>query len=180
MNQSKPEIRAYIDGANLHKGIKSLGWKLHYGRFRSWLRQKYGVSEARIFIGHIPKHVGLYSHLQKSGYHLTFKEVVYGASGAPKGNCDADLVLQVVRDIFEVKLDRVVIVSSDGDYASLVRFLGEKCMACTIISPAKPNKCSMLLKRTGTPILYLQDIRRKVEYNDVSKKEKAPDADVSA
>ena len=34
---------AYIDAANLHKGVESSGWKLDYRRFRSWIRQKFGV-----------------------------------------------------------------------------------------------------------------------------------------
>lgn len=31
---------AYIDGANLYKGIQELGWKLNYRRFRIWLQEK--------------------------------------------------------------------------------------------------------------------------------------------
>lgn len=29
---------AYIDAANLHKGLANLGWRLDYKRFRVWLR----------------------------------------------------------------------------------------------------------------------------------------------
>lgn len=42
---------AYIDGANLHKGIASLGWQLDYARFRVWLKDKYGVETAYLFKG---------------------------------------------------------------------------------------------------------------------------------
>lgn len=37
---------AYIDGANLHKGVADLGWKLDYKRFRVWLKEKYSVKTA--------------------------------------------------------------------------------------------------------------------------------------
>ncbi|MFH1046695.1 MAG: NYN domain-containing protein [Patescibacteria group bacterium] len=176
----KSEIRAYVDGANLHKGIGSLGWVLHYGRFRSWLRQKYGVSDACLFIGLIPKHAALYTALQEAGFRLVYKEVVYGEGGMSKGNCDADLVLQVVRDYFEGQLKHAVLVSSDGDYAPLVRFLQDKNVPCTIVSPAVSAKCSVLLKRTNAPILYLQDIRQKIDFRKSHRIEKAPDADESA
>jgi len=57
---------AYIDGANLHKGIESSGWKLDYRKFRVWLLEKYGVKKAYIFIGLIPEagrgRSHLYSH----------------------------------------------------------------------------------------------------------------------
>ena len=76
---------AYIDGANLHKGVASLGWKLDYRRFRVWLSEKYGVKTAYLFIGLIPKYKELYTYLQESGFTLVFKEVVYDGSGKPKG-----------------------------------------------------------------------------------------------
>lgn len=37
---------AYIDGANLYKGVTSLDWSLDYKRFRVWLSEKYGVRTA--------------------------------------------------------------------------------------------------------------------------------------
>jgi len=42
---------AYIDGANLYNGSNSLGWKLDYRRFRVWLKDKYSVERAYLFIG---------------------------------------------------------------------------------------------------------------------------------
>jgi len=154
---------AYIDGANLHKGVGSAGWKLDYRKFRSWIRQKFGVSEAHLFIGMMPKHASLYTFLQSSGYQLTFKEIIFDGEGKAKGNCDADLVLKGVRDQFERAPESFVLVSSDGDYAPLVRFWQEKNVSCTIVSPAPIGKCSILLKRTGAPIVYLQDVKHKLE-----------------
>ena len=97
---------AYIDGANLHNGIADFGWKLDYARFRVWLTEKYKVKNAYIFIGLIPKYKKLYQYLQESGFILVFKEVVYDGDGKPKGNCDADLVLQVVCDAYENKFEK--------------------------------------------------------------------------
>lgn len=127
---------AYIDGANLHKGVTSLGWKLDHVRFRSWLRQKYAVDIAYLFIGLIPAHADMYSALQRAGYQLIFKEVIYDGNGKAKGNCDADLVLQATRDCFEQHLEKAVLVSSDGDYAPLIRLWQEKGIPCFILSPA--------------------------------------------
>src|ERR1051326_7436728 len=117
---------AYIDGTNLHKGVAGLGWNLDYTRFRVWLREKYGVSRAYLFIGLIPKYKDLYTSLQEAGFTLVFKETTYDGRGRPKGNCDADLVLHAERDIFESDIEKAVLVSGDGDYASLVKFLMER------------------------------------------------------
>src|SRR3989344_4378462 len=165
---------AFIDGANLHKGMEALGWAMDYMRFRVWLTEKYGVKNAYIFIGLIPRYKELYKYLQECGFTLIFKEVIYDESGRPKGNCDADLVLQVARDTYENKFDKAVIVSSDGDSAGLVKFLQEKNKILVILSPSNEKKCSILLKRTGAKIAYVNDRRLDIE---LAQKEKAPDED---
>lgn len=154
---------AYIDGANLHKGVSSLGWELNYNRFRVWLTEKYGITTAYLFIGLIPKNKTLYQSLQEAGFALVFKEVVYDGAGKPKGNCDADLVLQATRDAFENKCDNAIIVASDGDYSGLVKFLQEKQKMLVVVSPSNEKKCSVLLKRTGVKIAYINDQRSILE-----------------
>lgn len=138
MNPTQNTI-AYIDAANLHKGVGSSGWKLNYQKFRSWIRQKFGVTQAILFIGLVSKHASLYTSLQSAGYTLVFKDVVYDGDGNAKGNCDADLVLQATRDYFEGRVSSAVLVSSDGDYASLVKFWMEK--ACLVsLSLPRPSR----------------------------------------
>ncbi len=163
---------AYIDGANLHKGVSEAGWILDYKRFRIWLRDKYQVSQANIFIGYIPARKDLYAYLQRAGFILIFKDVVYDGRGQPKGNCDADLVLQAVRDHYEIPTSQAVLVTSDGDYACLVKFLAERERFQVVLSPGKESRCSVLLKRVGAPITYLESVRAKLE--------KAPGADRTA
>lgn len=169
----KEKNYAYIDGANLHKGVSDLGWKLDYARFRVWLTEKYNIRMAYIFIGLIPSYKDLYKYLQEAGFVLIYKEVIYDNNGKPKGNCDADLVLQTSIDTYEKKFDRAVIVSSDGDYASLVNFLKSKQKIKVILSPANKNKCSILLKRTNVAISYLSEQQSILEI----QKEKAPNGD---
>lgn len=163
---------AYIDGANLYKAVKELGWQLDYQRFRVWLKEKYNVQKAYLFIGLIPKNKDLYTYLQESGFTLVYKEVTYGGTGKPKGNCDADLVLQMVRDAYENNYDKAVLVASDGDYAGLVKFLHDKNKLEVVLSPSVEQKCSILLKRTNVPISYIYEQKSTLSLN-----EKAPGKD---
>jgi len=167
---------AYIDGANLHNALTELGWQMNYHSFRVWLTEKYQVSKAYIFIGLIPKYKDLYTYLQECGFTLVFKEVIYDGSGKPKGNCDADLVLQIVCDAYEDEFEKALIVSSDGDYAGLVKFLLGKNKLKVILSPSNYKRCSILLKRTNAKISYLNDQRSILEVQN----EKAPNADGTA
>ncbi len=167
---------AYIDSANLHNALLELGWQLDYRSFYIWLTEKYSVTRAYIFIGLIPKYKDLYIFLQECGFELIFKEVVYDGLGKAKGNCDADLVLQAVRDAYEQEFDKAVIVSSDGDYASLIKFLLERNQLHVVLSPSINKKCSILIKRTNARISYLNDQRGILE----AKNKKAPNADETA
>lgn len=167
---------AYIDGANLYMGASHMRLRLDYRRFRIWLAEKHGVNRAYLFLGLIPKFSALYKSLQEDGFTLVFKETIYDSEGKPKGNCDADLVLQAVRDVYESDYGQAVIVSSDGDFASTVAFLMQKKRAKIVVSPHPKEKCSILLKRTNIAITYLNDIRSLVE----ARKEKAPGADGTA
>src|SRR3989338_1567015 len=83
----------FIDGQNLHLGIQSLGWKLDYKKFRVYLKEKYAVEKAYVFIGYLSGNQPLYTFLQDAGYILVFKPVMYSKEGDIKGNIDADLVL---------------------------------------------------------------------------------------
>jgi len=172
--KKKENNYAFVDAANLYKGVASLGWEMDYRRFRFWLEERYGVKRAYLFIGLISQYKDLYTYLQEAGFTLVFKEVIYDGSGKPKGNCDADLVLQAVRDTFEQKFDKAVLVSSDGDYAGLVKFLQEKQKFLAVVSPSNEKKCSILLKRTGAKITYINDKRAMLK---TDKKEKAPNED---
>lgn len=164
---------AYIDAANLHKGVGSLGWKLDYARFRVWLRDKYQIETAYLFIGLVPDNKDLYLKLQEAGYVLVYKEVTYDGSGRVKGNCDADLVLKTIVDLYEHKFEKAVLVTNDGDYAGLVQFLKKKMVLRTLISPS--NKCSFLLRKLDIPILYLDTQKSNLIQNP--RKEKAPGGD---
>lgn len=154
---------AYIDGNNLYRGINDCGWKLDFYRFRQWLADKHAVKKAYYFIGLIPKEKDLYTSLQEAGYTLIFKEVVYDGAGCPKGNCDADLVLQSTIDAYENSCDKQILVTSDGDYAGLAKFLINKSKLKAVLSPNISEKCSILLKRTNAPITFLNDLKNKIE-----------------
>jgi len=165
---------AYIDSANLDKSLKNhLGWKLDYKKFRIYLSDKYQIDRAYLFIGLIPKYKDMYTFFQGCGFTLIFKDVVY-QDGKTKGNCDSDLLMQAAKDFYEGNLRRAVLVASDGDYAPLIKTLAEKASVETILSPAPAAQCSILLKRTGVPIAYLEDQRSILEWHDDPKKKKPP------
>jgi uncharacterized LabA/DUF88 family protein len=148
---------AFIDSNNLNLGIKELGWRLDSKRFRVYLAEKYSVKKAYLFIGYLPENQELYRSLQEFGYVLIFKPVMKDKGGEPKGNVDAELVLQVMIDWN--KHDKAVIISSDGDFYCLVNYLYEKKKLKRVISP-NYKKCSALLKKAAREKIDFLDYQR--------------------
>lgn len=160
------ECSVYIDGTNLHKGIQELGWELDYSRFYIWLTEKYKAQRVYMFLGYIQKHEPLYNRLAKIGYQLIFKEVTTH-KGKPKGNCDAEMVLQVVKDIYEENASQIILVTGDGDFACLVDFLVERNCFDRILVPCKVY-CSYLLRKRNVPLVFLENPRLR---NRIKKKD---------
>jgi len=52
MNESSNNY-SFVDSQNLNLSIRALGWKLNFSRFRVYLKEKYGVSKAFLFIGYV-------------------------------------------------------------------------------------------------------------------------------
>jgi len=153
---------AFIDGQNLNLGIKSLGWKLNYNRFRKYLAEKYSVSTAYYFVGYVAGNQPLYSELQKAGYVLVFKPTIPDGDGNIKGNIDADLVLQAMIDF--VNYDKAIIATSDGDFYSLVKYLYKNNKLKFVMSPYVKT-CSSLLKiEAKEKIVFMDNLKKKIEY----------------
>src|SRR3989344_2370192 len=110
--QNEENNYAFINSQNVNLGIQKLGWKLSYRKFRIYLKEKYGVSKAYIFIGFVALNKKLYDNLQEAGFILKFKPTIPDETGKIKGNIDADLVLQAMIDYAEY--EKAIIVSSDG------------------------------------------------------------------
>ena len=159
---SKENNYAFIDSQNLNLGVKSLGWDLDFKKFRIHLRETHGITNAFLFIGYVQENQGLYASLQKYGYILIFKPVLPDGKGSVKGNVDADLVLQAM--IEYPNYDKALIVSSDGDFYSLVKYLYEKNKLKYVMS-SYLETCSTLLKKSAKEkILFMNNLKNKLEY----------------
>ncbi|MEK7099478.1 MAG: NYN domain-containing protein [Patescibacteria group bacterium] len=154
---------AFIDSQNLHKGIEACGWKLDFARFRVYLRDKYDVEKAYLFIGYLPGNESLYTHLQQSGYLVIFKPTLeYKKDGGTytKGNVDAELVLHCM--IQFPHYDKAIIVSGDGDFHCLIEYLEKQEKLERLLVPNK-KRYSALLRRFISRIGYLDGLRHKLE-----------------
>jgi len=149
---------AFIDGQNLYMSIKNQGWILDYGRFRRYLSDKYKITKAFLFIGHIPTNADLYKSLQEYGFILIFKPILE-IKGKIKGNVDAELVLHAM--IEYPNYDKAVIVSGDGDFYCLVKYLKSREKLLKLIVP-DDTRYSSLLRKFASDIAGINKLKGKL------------------
>lgn len=151
---------AFIDSQNLNLGIKSKGWRLDFKKFRIYLKNKYDVEKAYLFLGYIPGNERLYSNLKRFGYILIFKPVLEYKERV-KGNIDAELVLHCILEMNNYS--KAIIVSGDGDFYCLVEYLERKGKLLNILVPTK--QYSGLLRRFNKDnyIVRIDLLRKSLE-----------------
>lgn len=173
MKQKRQIIYAFIDSQNLNLGTsKDLynkngkkiynGWRLDFKKFRRYLSDKFRVSKAFLFIGHIKGNEKMYRQLKSFGYDLVFKPTTKDNFGKPKGNIDAELVLYSCAKEFN-NYDKAIVASGDGDFRCLYEYLIEKNKLSKIIIPNKLNESSLLRKFQNYKIFIWRN-KDKLEY----------------
>jgi len=135
MGDKAKVIYAFIDSQNLNLSVRKnirdsagaiifSGWKLDFKRFYVYLKDKYKVKKAFLFIGRVAGNEKLYKFLKDVGYEIIFKPTLDYTEGKKifiKGNVDAELVLHTMIEL--PNFDEAIIVSGDGDYFCLIEYL---------------------------------------------------------
>ncbi len=162
---------AFIDSQNLYLSIKNQGWKIDFAKFRIFLKDKYKVEKAYLFMGYVDGNQQMYKQLQEDGYIVIFKPTLIYKNGTTKGNCDAELVLHAMIEF--PNYEKAVIVSGDGDFYCLTEYLRDKRKLEAVVIPDQ-KRYSALLKKINTNsdkfLVFLNDAKNKIEYLHIKKK----------
>ena len=163
-------IFAFIDSQNLKRGVENQiydkrgdliypGWPLSFKKLRLYLKNKFKVSKAFLFIGRVPGNESLYADLASFGYQMVYKPTLQftNPSGAleTKGNVDAELVLHTMIEFRNY--DKAIIVAGDGDYFCLVEYLEKRHKLGNLLIPNK-NRYSKLLNPFAKYMVFISDL----------------------
>lgn len=175
-------IYAFIDNQNLNVTIQALGWKVNWIKFRKFLADEYGVTQAYMFIGYMPEFEDMYEKLHDAGFSIVLKPTFDMTKPRPeedpnkevdgeekkfvKGNVDTELVLWAMKEF--PNYSKAVIVSGDGDFYSLVEYLEEQGKLHKILAPSW--KYSSLFNKYEQYVDRVDKHRRQLEYRKFIKK----------
>lgn len=160
--KKKENNYAFIDGQNLNLSIKDLGWKLDYRKFRAYLKDKYQISKAFLFIGFVEENADLYKALTEAGFICIYKPTLVYKNGLTKGNCDAELVLQAM--IESKNYDKAIIVTGDGDFHCLAKYLIQEKKLGKLLIPNQRAYSALLKRFPSESLAFMSDLRKKLSY----------------
>lgn len=152
---------AFIDSQNLNLSIRNQNWVLDFKKFRVYLKDKYNITKAFLFIGYVPENQNLYTNLQKDGYILIFKPTLILPDKRVKGNVDAELVLHTM--IEYPNYDKALIITGDGDFYCLIDYLIKQGKLLNLMIPNR-KQYSSLFRKMMPYIVFMDNLRRKLEY----------------
>ena len=107
----------------------------------------------------------LYTQLQKDGYIVIFKPTLAikrGKKIVVKGNVDAELVLHSM--IEYPNYDKAIIISGDGDFHCLVKYLAQKSRLLKLMAPSRSG-VSSLLREFGEYVIFVEDLKASLAKN---------------
>ncbi|MDB5184954.1 MAG: hypothetical protein JWN38_762 [Candidatus Saccharibacteria bacterium] len=143
-------VYAFIDGENLFKAFRAMGYKnVDYVKFYWWLKNKKNVKKVFLYVGLVDgdtARANKYKGLSNLGYEMKVKpvqvfegKVVDIEVDCPeckthfiheehlrdksKANCDAELTVDVTRTCLTDECDEVIVFSGDGDFTYLYEFV---------------------------------------------------------
>ncbi len=165
--------QAFIDGQNLYMNTKANSWTVDLARFRVYLRERYNVEKAYYFLGAVDEgNQDLYEKVQTSGFILVFREHSQSMIGKKKGNVDTDIVFTVMSKIADKeKFGNVVLVSGDGDYYKMVKYLIENNRFEKLLAPNRHSTSSLYRPFTPKYVDFLDNtgVKKKIEYKKKKK-----------
>ncbi len=186
--QNNSRVYAFIDSQNVNVSTQKFGWKMDWRKFRRFLKDRYGVTQAYMFIGYVPEYEDMYEFLHDAGYSIVLKPTVdmtrprevvaepvadlsSEASAKEeekkpvKGNVDAELVLWAMKEM--PNYGKAIIISGDGDFYCLVEYLDKQGKLLKLMPPNVHY--SSLFKPFEKYIEHLGHYKRDLSYHTRNK-----------
>ena len=162
---------AYVDGQNLNLSTGSDEWDVDWGELVRHLRERYGVGTVYYFPGYRKKvQEKMYEKMEQAGFTLVFKEYDETQTSVKKGDVDAFMMFTILTDLFERgdSFEKIVLISGDGDFYVLVKFLLERGRFEKMLLPTRKSASSLYVSLRSVYRDYLDrsDVRELIELKD--------------
>ncbi len=118
-------VGVFVDAANVDLTAKrEFNYKPDYSKILEVAERFGGIYCAHAYAAILGPTNGFEESLRGCGFRLSLKEPDNRPDGSRKADCDAEMIMDVVRKMHN--LDVVVLGTGDGDFVPLVEYIREK------------------------------------------------------
>ena len=153
----KEKVVFFLDYANVNRAAREKRFRLDYYHLLQYVGEGRFLIDAHCYVPINPRNEhrldGVIEELWRSGYIVTTK-VGTIAGGTYKCNFDVEITMDMVRVVYQVKPDIIVLASGDSDFVSLiqeVRKSGVRVVVAAFEGTAGPDilrRCSGFIDLT--------------------------------
>lgn len=166
LNQQR--VGVFIDIQNMYYSAKALfGKKVDFGKVLELGQQNRILIRAFAYViqAELEQEQAFFESLRQRGLELRIKDLQTFYGGHKKGDWDVGIAMDVVR--LANKLDVVVLVSGDGDFTELLKYVSS--LGCRTEVLAFGSSTSSLLREEADDFIDLSEHTKKVLLNSYHK-----------
>lgn len=166
---SAQRIGVFVDVQNMYYSAKNIfNAKVDFGKILELALRERNLIRAVAYVikADVRDDSNFFEALAKKGYEIRAKELQVFLGGAKKGDWDVGIAMDIMR--MASKLDVIVLVSGDGDFAELVKH--SKALGCRTEVMAFMESSSIHLREACDMFIDLSEFKGKILINGRSRR----------
>lgn len=148
----KEKVVLFLDYANINRAARELGYALDYADLLQYVGEDRFLVDAHCYVPINPRNEhrldGEIEGLWRSGYIVTTKRG-HIAGGTYKCNFDVEITMDVLKVVYQVKPDIIVLATGDSDFVSLIQEVRKSGVRVEVAAFVENSGTDILLKSTG-------------------------------
>ncbi len=148
----KEKVVFFLDYANINRAAREKRYRLDYHDLLQYVGEERFLIDAHCYVPINPRNEHRLDRdieeLWRSGYIVTTKLGTI-AGGTYKCNFDVEIAMDVLRVVYQVKPDIIVLASGDADFVSLIQEVRKSGIRVEVAAFVETAGANVLLKCSG-------------------------------
>lgn len=148
----KETVVFFLDYANINRAARERRYRLDYGDLLTYVGEGRFLIDARCYVPINPRNEhrldAAIDELWRAGYIVMTKMGTI-AGGTYKCNFDVEIAMDVLKVVYQVKPDIIVLASGDADFVPLIQEVRKSGVRVEVAAFAENAGADVLLKSSG-------------------------------
>jgi len=148
----REKVVFFLDYANINRAARENGYRLDYHNLLQYVGENRFLIDAHCYVPINPRHEhrldGEIEELWRSGYIVNTKKGTI-AGETYKCNLDVEITMDVLKAMYQVKPDIIVLATSDSDFVPLIQEVRKSGVRVEVAAFEETSGTDILLKCSG-------------------------------